>query len=131
MSVLLRPDRFHVAVAGAPVTDWRYYDTHYTERYLGSPDANPEAYQKCSAISAADQLTRPLLLIHGLNDDNVLVGHTLRLSEALFAAGRQHYVLPLTSITHMAASEEAAEHLLRRQLEFIQQSLPCLRRDSI
>ena len=120
MSVLLRPDRFHVAVAGAPVTDWRYYDTHYTERYLGQPDSNAEVYDRCSAVAAAERLTRPLLLIHGLNDDNVVIGHTLRLSQALFAAGKEHYVLPLTNITHMAASEQAAEHLLCAQLEFIQ-----------
>lgn len=122
-SVLLRPDRFHVAVAGAPVTDWRYYDTHYTERYLGHPESNPEIYEKCSALSAAERLKRPLLLIHGLNDDNVVIGHTLRLSQALFAAGREHYVLPLTDITHMAASENAAEHLLHAQLAFIRNAL--------
>jgi dipeptidyl-peptidase-4 len=124
LSVLLRPDRFHVAVAGAPVTDWRYYDTHYTERYLGNPDRNPEGYEKCSAISIAERLTRPLLLIHGLNDDNVVIGHTLRLSQALFSAGREHYVLPLTDIPHyMAASENATEHLLQFELAFIRNAL--------
>jgi dipeptidyl-peptidase-4 len=122
-AVLLRPDRFHVAVAGAPVTDWRYYDTHYSERYLGNPRENPAAYDRCSAVLLATQLARPLLLIHGLNDDNVVVAHTLRLSEALFEAGREHYVLPLTGITHMAASKTGMEHMLNIQLSFIRRSL--------
>jgi dipeptidyl-peptidase-4 len=118
-AVLLRPDRFHCAVAGAPVTDWRFYDTHYTERYLGDPSTNSASYDKCSAVLRAERLTRPLLLIHGLNDDNVMIAHTLRLSEALFAAGREHYILPLTGVTHMAASEIAAEYIMRLQLNFI------------
>jgi dipeptidyl-peptidase 4 len=112
-----------VAVAGAPVTDWRLYDTHYTERYLGHPQVNPTAYERCSALSMAGRLSRPLLLIHGLSDDNVVIGHTLQLSRALFAAGKEHYVLPLTEITHMAASEEAAENLLNIQLLFIRKFL--------
>ena len=121
--VLSRPDKFHAAIAGAPVTDWRLYDTHYTERYLGDPVRNAQAYESCSAITAASHLERPLLLIHGLSDDNVVSAHTLRLSKALFERGRQHNVLPLTGITHMAASETAAENLLRAQLSFLQVSL--------
>ena len=66
-----RPDRFHAAIAGAPVTDWRLYDTHYTERYLGHPDHNPEAYTRTSLLELAGDLARPLLLICGLADDNV------------------------------------------------------------
>ena len=73
-----------------PVTDWRLYDTHYTERYLGHPDAT-EAYER-SSLDLAERAVvsgpRPLLLIHGLADDNVVVAHTLRLSSALLAAGR-------------------------------------------
>jgi dipeptidyl-peptidase-4 len=123
MAVLLRPDRFHAAIAGAPVTDWRFYDTHYTERYLGDPKRNGKAYDSCSAVLAAPHLAQPLLLIHGLSDDNVFAAHTLRLSRALFQAGRQHNVLPLTGITHMAASEVAAEMLLRAQLRFLREAL--------
>jgi dipeptidyl-peptidase-4 len=123
LAVLLHPDKFHVGIAGAPVTDWRYYDTHYTERYLGDPSANSSAYDSCSAITAACHLVRPLLLIHGVQDDNVLFAHTLRLSHALFEAGREHNVLPLTGITHMAASEMAAKNLLHAQLSFLQNAL--------
>ena len=94
LAVLRRPDVFHAAVAGAPVTDHRLYDTHYMERYLGHPDVEPENYERCSLIRDAPGLRRPLLLIHGLADDNVVVAHTLRLSAALMAAGRPHCVFP-------------------------------------
>jgi dipeptidyl-peptidase-4 len=123
MAVLRRPDVFHAAVAGAPVTDPRLYDTHYTERYLGHPDEDKEAYERCSLLPDAPRLARPLLLIHGLADDNVVVAHTLRLSSALLAAGRPHNVLPLSGSTHMAAQEEVTENLLLLQADFLRRSL--------
>ena len=123
LAVLRRPDVFHVAVAGAPVTDDRLYDTHYTERYLGHPDHEPANYATESLIADAGRLTRPLMLIHGLSDDNVVVAHTLRLSAALLAAGREHTVLPITGATHMANDESVAENLLLLELEFIRRAL--------
>ncbi|MDQ3391798.1 MAG: prolyl oligopeptidase family serine peptidase [Actinomycetota bacterium] len=123
LAVLSRPDVFHAAVAGAPVTDWRLYDTHYTERYLGRPDDDAGPYELSSLAGRADQLTRPLLLIHGLADDNVVAAHTLRLSSALLAAGKPHEVLPLVGITHMASQEEVAENLLLHQLDFLRRAL--------
>ncbi len=123
LAVLRRPDVFHAAIAGAPVTDWRLYDTHYTERYLGHPDDNPAAYQRVSLIADAARLTRPLLLIHGLADDNVVVAHTLRLSSALLAAGKPHSVLPLSGVTHLASQEDVAENLLLLQVDFLRQAL--------
>src|SRR5262249_48890328 len=69
-AVLKRPDVFKAAVAGAPVTDWEDYDTHYTERYMGLPKDNPDAYREGSLLGYADKLERPLLLIHGTADDN-------------------------------------------------------------
>jgi dipeptidyl-peptidase-4 len=123
LAVLRRPDVFHVAVAGAPVTDDHLYDTHYTERYLGHPDAEPGNYARVSLIDDAPRLTRPLMLIHGLSDDNVVVAHTLRLSTALLAAGREHTVLPLTGATHMANDETVQENLLLLELEFIRRAL--------
>ncbi|HEY9240483.1 MAG TPA: prolyl oligopeptidase family serine peptidase, partial [Streptosporangiaceae bacterium] len=123
LAVLRRPDVFHAAVAGAPVTDWTLYDTHYTERYLGDPTQDPAPYQHCSLISEAAKLSRPLMLIHGLADDNVVVAHTLRLSAALLAAGYPHTVLPLSGITHMASQETVAENLLLLQLDFLRRSL--------
>lgn len=88
MAVLRRPDVFHAAVVGAPVTDQRLYDTHYTERYLGDPTTQPEVYAYNSLLTdeglseAADQV-RPIMIVHGLADDNVVVAHSLRLSSAL------------------------------------------------
>jgi dipeptidyl-peptidase 4 len=123
LAVLRRPDVFGAAVAGAPVTDWRLYDTHYTERYLGDPAGNGAAYERASLFADARQLSRPLLLIHGLADDNVVVAHTLRLSAALLAAGRPHAVLPLTGVTHLASQEEVAENLLLLQLQFLRDAL--------
>jgi dipeptidyl-peptidase 4 len=123
LAVLRRPDVFHVAVAGAPVTDERLYDTLYTERYEGHPDEHPESYEHDSLIADAPKLRRPLMLIHGLADDNVTVAHTLRLSSALLAAGRPHTVLPLSGVTHAARQEEVAENLLLLQVDFIKRAL--------
>jgi dipeptidyl-peptidase 4 len=124
LAVLRRPDIFHAAVAGAPPTDWRLYDTCYTERYLGHPDTHPENYVGSSLLADAPKLTRPLLLVHGLADDNVVVAHTLRLSAALLAAGRPHSVLPLSGITHMSGSQAAvAENLLLAQVDFLRTAL--------
>ena len=123
LAVLRRPDVFHVAVSGAPVTDDRLYDTHYTERYLGRPDDEPANYEAVSVLKDAARLSRPLMLIHGMSDDNVVVAHTLRLSAALLAAGREHTVLPLTGATHMASDETIAENILLLELEFIRRAL--------
>jgi len=123
LAVLRRPDAFHAAVAGAPVTDMRLYDTFYNERYLGHPDEHPEAYAHNSLIADAPKLDRPLMLIHGLADDNVMVAHTLRMSSALLAAGRPHTVLPLSGITHMARREDVAENLMLLQVDFLRRAL--------
>jgi dipeptidyl-peptidase-4 len=129
LAVLRRPDVFHAAIAGAPVADWRLYDTHYTERYLGTPQAEPEAYDRTSLIAEVARAeeearpVRPLLLIHGLADDNVVAAHTLQLSSALLAAGRPHRVLPLSGVTHMTPQEVVAENLLLLQLAFLRESL--------
>jgi dipeptidyl-peptidase-4 len=123
LAVLDRPDVFHAAVAGAPVTDWRLYDTAYSERYLGLPQENATTYDATSLLTRADTLSRPLLIIHGLADDNVLVANTLQLSSALLAAGREHFVLPLSRVTHMTPQEEVAENLLRLEVDFLRRHL--------
>ena len=123
LAVLRRPDAVHAAIAGAPVTEWRLYDTHYTERYLGHPDAVPEHYDQSSLLGDAADLTRPLMLIHGLADDNVVAAHTLQLSQALLEAGRPHEVLPLSGVTHMTPQEQVAENLLHLQRDFLRKHL--------
>ncbi len=123
LAVLRRPDVFHAAVAGAPVTEWRHYDTAYTERYLGDPAEHPDVYDRNSLLPLAEKLQRPLLLIHGLADDNVFATHTLQLSSALLAAGRPHSVLPLSGVTHMASQEVVAENLALLQVDFLTRHL--------
>jgi dipeptidyl-peptidase 4 len=128
LAVLRRPDLFRCGVAGAPVTDWALYDTAYTERYLGLPEDAGEVYAHHSLIEMAAEPpvypadARPLLLVHGLADDNVVAAHTLRLSAALLAAGRPHAVIPLTGASHMAAGG-AAERLMVLELDFIRRNL--------
>jgi dipeptidyl-peptidase-4 len=129
LGALRRPDVYHCAIVGAPVTDWALYDTAYTERYLGLPQDSPELYAHNSLVElAAEPVStvdeaRPMLLVHGLVDDNVVAAHTLRLSAALLKSGRPHAVIPLTGATHMAAGG-LAERLLRIELDFIRRSLP-------
>jgi dipeptidyl-peptidase-4 len=123
LAVLRRPEVFSAAIAGAPVTDWTLYDSHYTERYLGLPADQPKAYAASSLLEDAASLRRPLLLIHGLADDNVVSAHTLRLSRALLEAGRSHTVLPLSGVTHMTPQEVVAENLLHLQLRFLRGAL--------
>ncbi|MFI6659065.1 prolyl oligopeptidase family serine peptidase [Streptomyces sp. NPDC050523] len=128
LGALRRPDVFHAAVVGAPVTDLRLYDTHYQERYLGHPDEQPEVYRRNSLIDDAGLVDaaephRPMMVIHGFADDNVVVAHSLRLSSALLAAGRPHEVLPLSGVTHMTPQESVAENLLLLQLDFLRRSL--------
>ena len=123
LAVLRRPDVFHAAVAGAAVADQRLYDTHWRERFLGHPDQHPDRYDRASLLLEAPKLTRPLLLIHGLADDNVFPANTLRLSAALLAAGRPHEVLPLTGVTHRSTDESLMENLLLHQLAFLHRTL--------
>ena len=134
LAALRRPDRIRCAVVGAPVTDWRLYDTHYTERYLGHPEREPDAYARSGVVHADGTLVGPdpeaanashaeLLVVHGLADDNVLAAHSLRLTEALHAAGRPFTFLPLTSATHMASDPQVAARLLEVQARFLQRGL--------
>jgi dipeptidyl-peptidase-4 len=123
LAVMARPDVFSAAVAGAPVTEWELYDTFYTERYVGHPAEQPEVYDRHNLGLLASQLSHPLMIIHGMVDDNVVVAHTMRLSSALLAAGKPHEVLPLTGVTHMASQEVVAENLALLQVEFLHRAL--------
>ncbi|WP_405546362.1 prolyl oligopeptidase family serine peptidase [Streptomyces phaeochromogenes] len=122
-AVLHRPDVFHAAVAGAAPTDLRLYDTHWKERFMGHPDVQAEDYERCSLVAHAHKLTRPLMLVHGMADDNVAPAHMLRFSAALLAAGRPHTVLPLPGATHSVTQEGVIDTLLRLDLDFIKKSL--------
>ena len=99
-SLLLEPDVFACGVAGAPVTDFRNYDTIYTERYMGLPSENAEGYNQSSAVQAAGKLKGKLLLVHNLEDDNVLFQNTVQMVEALERAGRQFELMLYTNKSH-------------------------------
>ncbi len=122
MAALLRPDVFKAAIAGAPVTDWALYDTAYTERYMKLPEANRAGYQAASVLTHADRLARPLLVIHGITDDNVHFAHTLALIEALYVAGKRAEVITL-SATHMVPDPKLNLAREQVQVEFFRQHL--------
>ncbi len=123
LAVLRRPDVFKAAVAGAPVTDWEDYDTHYTERYLGLPEQNKEGYKESNLLTYAADLKRPLLLIHGTADDNVFFLHTLKLADALFKAGKDFDLLPLSGLTHMVPDPATRARLEERIVGFFRKHL--------
>jgi dipeptidyl-peptidase-4 len=122
MAVLLRPDVFAAGVAGAPVTDWQLYDTAYTERYMREPDHNKAGYERTSALTHAAKLSRPLLVIHGITDDNVHFAHTLALIESLYVAGKFANVITL-SATHMVPDPKLSLAREQVQIEFFRQHL--------
>lgn len=123
LAVLDRPDVYKAAWAGAPVTDWKLYDTAYTERYLSHPDTYPDVYVENSLIERAHKLSRPLTLVHGLADDNVLAAHSLQLSRALLAHGKAHNFLPLAGVSHMTPQEDITKNLMVLMLQFFQDHL--------
>ncbi|NBD13961.1 S9 family peptidase [Corallococcus silvisoli] len=125
LAVMKRPDFFKAAVAGALVVDWRDYDTHATERYLGLPEESPQAYVVSDLLTYAKKEgpIGALLLMHGTADDNVYFFHALKLSDALFRAGKPHQLLPLAGLTHMVADPLVTERQYARVIEHFQQNL--------
>lgn len=123
MATIRRGDVFAAGVVGAPVTDWIDYDTHYTERFLGTPQSNPDGYSASSVLTYASQLKRPLLLIHGTADDNVYFVHTLKLTDALFRAGKDFEFQPLTGHTHVVADPQVVATMHTKIVEFFKKTL--------
>ncbi len=128
MAVLREPDVFRAGVAGAPVTEWRDYDTHYTERYLGQPEAEGTAgpYQVSSVLTYAareEGTRRPMLVVHGTADDNVYFSHSIKLTDALFRADRPFEMLPLAGLTHMVPEPIITRRLQSRIAEFFLREL--------
>jgi dipeptidyl-peptidase-4 len=124
LAVCRRGDFFKAAVAGAPVTDWADYDTHYTERYVGTPKDNPDAYERSNVLTYAKTLDRPLLIFHGTADDNVYFVHSLKLADALFKAGKRFDLVPIIGQTHMAIRlPEFAVGIDGRSVEFFRDTL--------
>jgi dipeptidyl-peptidase-4 len=123
MATIRRPDIFKAGVAGAPVVDYADYDTAYTERYLGLPQEHPEAYKVSNVLTYAASLGRPLLIMHGLTDDNVYFENSVKLTQALISAGKPYNLLLLPG-THLlpdpllrARVSEARAGFLKQQLK--------------
>lgn len=123
MAPTLRPDVYHAGFAGAPVCSWEWYDTHYTERYLGLPSKNPVGYKDSDFLTHASKLTRPLFIAHGLADDNVFFCHAVQMSNALFRNARPHDFLPLVGFTHVPSDPTGVVALYSRMLGFFIQHL--------
>ncbi|GIW12951.1 MAG: peptidase S9 [Tepidiforma sp.] len=119
MCLLKAPEVFHVGVAGAPVTDWDGYDTAYTERYMGTPQENPEGYREGSALSHASRLRAPLLLVHGMVDENVHFRHTARFIVELTRAGRPYDLLLFPEERHMPRDPDGLAYQEQRVIEFL------------
>jgi dipeptidyl-peptidase 4 len=123
MAAMRRPDVYKAAIAGAPVCDFRDYDTHYTERYMGLPDENKAGYEASSVLTWCKDLSVPLLIIHGTADDNVYFLHSLKMTEALFRAGKKFEFLPLAGFTHMVPDPEVTIRLQSRIALFFKEHL--------
>lgn len=116
---------FRCAVAVAPVTDWRLYDTHYTERYLGQPEENPEGYRASSVFPYLAGLSAPLLLMHGMADDNVLFTHSTRLMQALQDQGTLFELMTYPGAKHGLAGRAISVHRYRVIADFFSRHLKC------
>ena len=127
MAMALEPDLFTTGVAIAPVSEWAGYDTAYTERYLGTPTDNPEAYRASSALTHAARVRGDVLLIHGTTDENVHLRHSERLIEAFRAAGRDVELVPLPEQRHRTrgiAIRERERRTIAHLLRGLQLALP-------
>jgi len=118
MSMFTEPEAFAAGVSGAPVTDWALYDTHYTERYLGTPQNNAEGYETSGVFPYAKGLDAPLLLIHGMADDNVLFTNSTKLMKTLQDEGRAFDLMTYPGSKHSltrvpASGTHAYSHILR------------------
>lgn len=120
------PGTFAAAVAGAPVTDWSLYDTFYTERYMDTPQDNPAGYEKSSVFYHLDRLEgalAPLLLVHGMADDNVTFDNTTRLMAVLQEKGQMFELMTYPGQRHGIRGEALQAHLMQTRLAFLKRHL--------
>ncbi|MGR6327669.1 S9 family peptidase [Sphingomonas sp. XXL09] len=117
------PGVYAAAVAGAPVTDWQLYDTHYTERYLGDPAKDPQGYAESAAVADASKIREPLLLIHGMADDNVFLDNSTQLAAALQGSDTPFEMMFYPGQTHRVGGPGISEHLWRTILDFLDRNV--------
>ncbi len=113
------PGLFAAGISGAPVTRWELYDTHYTERFMGDPRKVPEAYEKASAIPDATKISDPLLLIHGMADDNVVFENSSELISVLQEGNVPFEMMLYPGYTHRVAGENISPHLWNTMFRFL------------
>ncbi|MBM4205063.1 MAG: alpha/beta fold hydrolase [Gammaproteobacteria bacterium] len=118
MCISRHPEFFRAAAAVAPVSDWKLYDTHYTERYLGNPAEDEAPYERSSVVPHLSQLQRPLLLVHGMADDNVLVTHTTKVMRELQKHGRSFDLMLYPGSRHALQEKDVSIHRFTQMLEF-------------
>jgi dipeptidyl-peptidase-4 len=118
MATIRRPDIFRVGVAGAPVVDFADYDTAYTERYLGLPATDADAYARSNVLTYAGGLARPLLIMHGLTDDNVYFENSVKLTQALLRAGNPYDLLLLPG-THLLTDPLLRTRVNQARVDFL------------
>jgi dipeptidyl-peptidase-4 len=123
LAILRGNDVFSTAIAVAPVTSWRYYDTIYTERFLATPQENPKGYDENSPATYAARLKGKFLLIHGTGDDNVHFQNSIALADALIAEGKQFTSFYYPDRTHGIRSRNAQIHLYTMMTNFILENL--------
>jgi len=124
MAMLAAPGVFNAGVAVAPVNDWASYDTEYTEERLGTPKEQPDAYRVSSPITFAAGLKGPLLMIHGLRDDNVHAQDTMRLVDALVKAGKEFDLMVYPEGKHGITRDASRVHLFRKMFAFLAEKMP-------
>ncbi|UCD63850.1 MAG: prolyl oligopeptidase family serine peptidase, partial [Candidatus Zixiibacteriota bacterium] len=123
LAMTLGADYFKLGVSGAPVTKWELYDAIYTERYMRTPDVNPDGYGAASVFTHLDMLKGKLLLIHGMSDDNVHVQNSMQLVEAMQKAGKRFELMVYPGKDHGVAGEKTKLHLWKTMSEFIFENL--------
>ena len=123
MTMMQAPEEFKAGVAGAPVTDWRLYDTHYTERYMSTPSANADGYDVSNVLSHVEQLRGPLLIIHGMADDNVLLNHSTLLFREMQKKGLSFESMMYPGETHGFKDPDIIVHRARLIMNFFDRHL--------
>ena len=114
---------FKAGISVAPVTDWRYYNTAYTERFMQTPQENFRGYEATSAIINVDKLEGRLLIVHGTADDNVHYNNTLIYAEKLVEAGKQFEMQIYTDKNHSILGQQTRRHLFTRMVDFLESNL--------
>jgi dipeptidyl-peptidase-4 len=123
MLMFKAPELYRAGAAGAPVTDWRLYDTHYTERYLGKPQDNGEGYEASSVLPYAKDLQGSLLVVHGMADDNVLFMHSTKLFRRLQDLGKPFEVMVYPGAKHGLTRQHDGRHAYATILRFFDDKL--------